>query len=945
MNGTPTQMSSTDLGQHWMAWLALRHFLPARLLRELISIAVRQATKERLSLESLFEEVSVDGPLWNECWAVRPRSTEKQQDRDLDREYYVRLVRSLVWQNEEGGLARLRDQTEDPGSLGPELLDAIVGFGSVDLSVKATYFDDLFERRASVLQGSFRCLLGAFRTARENHKVLPCNELWRGVGSSVESVPMPLRAVMVKHVADLCADADSWDRALVGYDQADEMLAQRSPVEGWADIVAAWRVHITGSRAAALAITGADRADAARLLAGALHGKSLEQDPVAMMQLSFDALVTSLRARPDDDEIEDRKLATMVAPLLLSSHDPSAALGDWLRRDYDDAHRRFWGLLRRQIALGAGIEARATKVWYARSLLDELFDVLQKNKQPRSFELAARMLVESGNADAIGRIPWREPLLAAYVDDSCIQMLIQHAGAHAGSRIERELTLIALFKEWVPHLSPSSQNCALRMWRHVAALAKEFPAQFESHLNVGGSCLEALRELAEKRPELRSQVNQEVQEAICERLRSPEEWWTSQSEACKTADAYADAFDAPSMARVIVAVLDRLKNIAPETDLWPVTRPALTFLVSTPVTEHVKTNPEIGKAIIDQILRLGMEQESEQRMVLYYLRDFDPALLEDPDVRSKLSRAGIVEHVRALARQITASSATDAIKALLLVPAISGRPGLEDAFESLKAILDSASSSQSRTGLAHAYDPLLLLLEERESIEQALPEHLDWLRSTYQELLARIPAVWQAAAKRPAVLAPWGLPRPTKAHPVVVHNWAFASLRFAEAVGSSLDVEAALWEASANAELAPHIRLARATRAGARRIEPADIEEARAADAETFYAALGRRLAQLKTATTESGADLCKVLVQQCLRFGPRDVDAAVLMEAARFGLHDHVRASGMRDYETRLQADRDRRLILGPILLDVFGEETSLLPSDLAAQWADGRLPLEVPR
>src|SRR5262249_22174259 len=148
------------------------------------------------------------------------------------------------------------------------------------------------------------------------------------------------------------------------------------------------------------------------------------------------------------------------------------------------------------------------------------------------------------------------------------------------------------------------------------------------------------------------------------------------------------------------------------------------------------------------------------------------------------------------------SGVTDAIKALLLAPWISGREGVEDALESLKSILDSAKTPHDSMALAFAYDPLLLLLELQQKIEEALPDHKEWLRTTYRGLLARIPGVWQAAATRPLLFAPHALPPPTMPNPVIIHNWAFASIRFAEALGGIEEVNAALQEASANPQLA-----------------------------------------------------------------------------------------------------------------------------------------------
>ncbi|WP_437545622.1 hypothetical protein WME97_39950 [Sorangium sp. So ce367] len=919
MNHKITRINVDQLSQHWMAWLAMRHFLPARLLREIVMIVVSQGTNGRLGLQCLFEEVFCGDTLWNECWMVRPRQLVEQREYDGERRYFMRLVRALAWQNDDDGWAQTLNKA-DVDQLYPELIDAIVRFGTADFGRHPESLERQFGPVDSVLQESFRDLLIVFKIAQRDHRTLSVDDFWRGIGASTQSLCMPLLAVVMKHVADLCADADVWDKALAGYERASDMLTEWDPEAGWEDVTSAWKACIIGSRGAALAVAHDDPATQAQLLDDALPEASLETDPLRVANLSLDAFVALSHPQIQGRKNQDRRLSIAQSPLLRDSHNFYTPMSYWLRGKHEEAGRRFWGLLRRQIALGARVDFQNTKMWYGWSIIDDLSERVEKNILPEAFQLAVRMLVESGNSGVIKRISWAAPLLKAYVNHACIKMVIDHARQHKGATIARALVVVELFKKWIPELrGPAHHDAILLMWRHIATLATEFEAEFEQRVDVGRPSLEALQELAKKRPELRSEVAPQVQQAICKRLSSPADFWDGSSKACNTASEYADAFDATSMESVISAVVNRLKNISPDVDLWPVTRAALAFLVLEPVTKHARDYPATGKSILEQILRIGLEQKTEHSMLLYYIHDFDGAMLADADVRTKLNDKGIVKHLLEEASQLGSSNAMDSIKALLFAPLVSGRDGISGALESLKRTLHSAKNEHLSYGLAFAYDAILILINFQQKIQEMFPGDEEWIRAAYHDLLACIVVVWRAAASRPLIFAPFSLPPPTQPNPVIIHNWAFASLRFAETLDQTAEVEAALREASTNMELAPHIALARATRAVARPIDNNALEEARTADPEIFYTTIGRRLAQIKASTSDP-TELCRILIEQCFRFGPKEIDAAVFLEAARLGLHGHVRASGLRDYAKRLEGDRERRLVLAPIL-DLFSD------------------------
>ncbi len=146
--------------------------------------------------------------------------------------------------------------------------------------------------------------------------------------------------------------------------------------------------------------------------------------------------------------------------------------------------------------------------------------------------------------------------------------------------------------------------------------------------------------VAGQRPELRKGVASEVTAAVLMKLQIPG-FWTGQTAALETASAYKDAFSQDQLRAIIATTLEILDHTAPETNIWPVVRPALILLVSEPVKHLAGQVPELGRRIVDTILRFGVQQESEQARVMFYLHNFDPALIRDASVADRLRDAVI----------------------------------------------------------------------------------------------------------------------------------------------------------------------------------------------------------------------------------------------------------------------------------------------------------------
>jgi hypothetical protein len=323
-------------------------------------------------------------------------------------------------------------------------------------------------------------------------------------------------------------------------------------------------------------------------------------------------------------------------------------------------------------------------------------------------------------------------------------------------------------------------------------------------------------------------------------------------------------------------------------------------------------------------MRFGIGQEGEMRRVLFYIHDFDRELLRDEQLRTQLAPA--IEAMRRGALEIANSSVCESIQALLLAPAISGRTGLLDAISGLQRVLASATAKLASPGLAFAYDPILELCSVGADVGRELGDDSGW-RARLDDLAQAIGVVWERACKDPVRLAAFAFPPPTKPNPVLVHNWAFATARFGETFGYSESLQASLDAASRVPELRNHMQLAQATQAiiGGSAVKAQDaIVHARSENREGFYTALGRWLVLAETRDDDAeGRELWMVLVSQVLRFGPRALDAAVLLGAVRRKLREHARSAGLAEYAARLRADSSLNLVLQPIVRLLQGDDT----------------------
>jgi hypothetical protein len=189
------------------------------------------------------------------------------------------------------------------------------------------------------------------------------------------------------------------------------------------------------------------------------------------------------------------------------------------------------------------------------------------------------------------------------------------------------------------------------------------------------------------------------------------------------------------------------------------------------------------------------------------------------------------------------------------------------------------------------------------------------LQSWLQPLLAQVISLWNHSKERPELFACFSLPPNNRPNLVAVHNWTYASLVFAQKLGAAGIMRAALDEAAANPALTNAISLGRSTRSLSQPDHDYNVGAILSESGQAFYDTLGRRLALLLLINEERAQELCKALLTQCFRHGPRILDAAVLLAASRLKLSEFIKTCAYANYTRKLENDRDTKLALEPLI------------------------------
>jgi len=889
---------------NWLAWAALHHFLTAPLIRELSYVIVDRMSNGAINLTQLFDETVYGNPDSLAMWLIRPLETPSPLAR------YLQLrIRTFAWQSDLGFIANFtkEESTEHHGRINPSLLDKAVALGSADFESAVNILKDMEDTE----QTSFTIIVNTFNWARESVMSSSTDEFITSLESKISSIDLPLDAVILKHFGDLCADIDAWEKAKALYEKTEQRLVNGIP-SAWHDLCLSLRAIISQSRAAAIfTLDGAK--PAADFLMGALEQSTTCNAPVLLENASFDAYVAAMKASSGLNLKlpRDHRSTLLLPPLFHKTHSIDIALNYWLAGKFSDANQQFWAVLRRQIALGSLIESRKSKFHYARSILDDIDQAKPIKNQLEAFSMALRLLVESGDRESAAKLPWSQKLVDTCVNSHCVDLTVAHAKAHSGSRLERQMVAIVLFREWCVRTNIDRTDVAISMLKYISTLALE-PSSFYSGEDIGGLSLKALQYVGQKRPELRPYIMSEVATAVSEKLHTPG-FWTGTQEALDTALSYVDVLPDDSLKKVIDSTLSLLDEIDPKAGVWVIVRPAIRLLISDPVRRFAKKTPDLESRIISLILRFGLGHESEYANVMFYLHEFDSALLREDSVQDRLKN--VVTHLRQKATEINSSNVASNILALLYAPSVSGLDGVKDALKGMRLILESAKKPHPSIALSIAYDPLLLLADRKEQIAGDILMSAKKFVSLLKPLVPLVTDLWNVAIDQPLLFTSFSIPSATIPDSTLVHNWTVASLRFAKSLNKDQQIKEAIASAETQPLLRDAIKLGRATLSLAAEYDAGDTENIRTESREAFYSSLGRRLALLQKLDDEQARDLCTVLLDQCCRFGPQELDAAVFLSAIHLGISERNRYITLSDYRKKIDNNRILQLALLPIL------------------------------
>ncbi|WP_322868304.1 hypothetical protein U7859_02300 [Bradyrhizobium ottawaense] len=891
---------------HCLAWAALRHFLSAGLLREFSHALVRVVGGDQVKLDQLFEEELIAGTDGLESWAVRPREVETPVER-----YLQSRIRYLVWEN-DGEVFYERNQPHPAEFISPANVEDAIRVGQSDL-----FALEQIAVRLKVPPGtSFETLVAAIGKAgrlRETYSERAISE----IVELCNAIDMPLAAVMTKHLGDLCVDADEWEIAAQFYQASSSRLSQEVAKE-WSKFIELLNGIVTQSIASAFRATKGP-AFAASYLAPKIRGSALSKSTLFVLNASFDSFVAeSLSAEAFQFPL-DRRASLLNEPLLLQARNSSSALEASVeasdQRGFETARERFWGLLRRQIALGSANETRGTQAHYANSVFLSLEKAFDREVLRELFIMALRLLVQSGQRDAARRIPWSERLVRAYVDEEIVTQLLSQANALEASREERLSVAVELLRGWCLKLAAEQSELAKRMLSFIAKLTASHESSSSNRRGLGGRSIVALREIAEQRPEFRATIGVDIVPAILTKL-GDKGAWTDIAEGCKAAARYLDVLAPLDARRVVVAVLDLLDRADPENAAWVIVQPAIDVLVEPSAQRLAKQDKELDARIVSTILRFGLNQETEYTRLLYYLYRFDLRSVYEEPTRRQLTE--VVKAVRTQALRITASNAIDGVCALLLASSAAGPDGVKDALKALEEALKTAFGESRRVALAfpYAYHAFNILAQRQEQIAADISIDLKELRLSLHSLLDQIVAVWSQAVRNPGIFAQFSLPPRTTPDPVIVHNWAFGSMALAQSLSEKSRVLEALdYAAKQQPLLSESIALARAVRLGPGEWEGLTPAAIGSDNARNFYSALGQRLVSLQYLDSVAREAVIDALLAQSLRLGPDGLDAAVLMVAGNQRLAGLRGTPEYQNYLKRVENNRNLRLALMPLL------------------------------
>jgi len=877
-----------------LAWIVVRHFLDAGVLRELCEVVVEHGSGGALFLSDLFEEITPNGSDVTASWFVRPRLLEGSLANHL-----AHVVTHVLWQSDEA-MSPLREGVTADEAERLRALNSAFTVSIADLGQTPIRLDE------GSIHRSLRAVVEAVNVLGEHGTAVASAEAVSAAQTVIQDRHPVLGALLVKHLGDLCADADQWHAAKALYSLALRLI-ETAPVDDWTDVTDKTRVIVRQSEAMAVwHLEGPEKSS--RLLEGLIENVSIEAAPLAVINASYDAMTARLASGDLYTYTGDRRVAALYAPLLLHSHDFGAAYSASLVGRHRDAARRFWGVLRRQTALGGTTQARFTKAHFARAILAELEETVDRHDRKEDFALVVRLLVESGEPPHAERIRWSDHLVAAYLTPSILQQIEEMIERAPGMTIGRRMVASILYRDWLKAIDADRSDLAVPMLDGLMKTATEGSHSGLRNVATGSQALKALREIGMSRPEFHILTG----DGICTVLDRVLTAWGPLpiSEALATASSFMDGSDDRLVEMIALRTIDLVDQL-PQDAFTPITRAASDLLNGRAVSKLTRQSAPFRLKRDRALIRLALNSSDEHVSLLWLLGWVDPKAVSEQLDADRIDE--IIDGVRDQAMETRSSNAASCIHGLLLAPRVVGRERVEAALGSLEQIIRSSEERRPSPALANAYDPIILLARERVRISTDADLSQQSFDATIEKLIQALCVLWHEAAKRPLIFGGFAIPPNTRPNPTLVHNWTFASLELASAAGDVARMERVMNDARRNEQLATAMATGAAARKDATDKTLFDAAAIAGEPADAFYAVLGERLTAIDGGADD--VDVTVALLNRCLLVGPRGEDAGILLLARHAGMMLDPDTPAVVSYQAKLVRDRKLRLSLSALL------------------------------
>lgn len=870
-------------------WIALRHFLPAALLRELASEVVLYVGNGEISLEDLFFETLTYDPSSLQSWSLSHRDLQHQ-----DHRYIAYLVTDLVsplqnhllWPNQSSQKEFIQRAE-----------DIIEGMRLGQASRGASRDDYRLKTPSAKLLADFIGMLGPDVDEEEAQE----KEFVETAFLAIRELRPAIAALITKHLGDLLAGSDNWSAASTLYQLASECLTLIEE-DTWGKFPQYLHDVVTQCLATATRYTKtieASKEELRSLLAGA----DFISHDVALHNASWDLLAAEIATDPDSAK-PGRLVRLVKPPLNQASYDLSSAEFAFARGEYRDALIRCRSVLQRQTALGLANKTNDTKVYFARILLGAMERESEKYDS-NAFLLAARMFIEGADHLVLRSFQWPGAITSRYVTEEAVDFAIGVSSRHAGSETERRLALVEILPQWIASV-PAERTSAVR--KAIIWLAEATTGSQEIiSAHMAARSVEALGEIAAKRPEIARLYQSHFVEAVKAILGSQSSW-QQQAKALNLASQLVDSVSTDEVLRLIESTMQLLSSIPP--DFEPLTRPAVRFLTSPAVADAGNKFPEVGMAIATAVFMQNVSDSVTGAVdSVSALGGFSADVLASLEGTPQLQNA--IDRLSEHAGRTSSSAAAASIRALLTVPTLAGRENVERTFADLAEILDTGKGSRPSLSLTPAYSALLTIAGRLTEFSDLLgPERA---KELWGSLTSQVCALWYQLADQPEILSGFAIPPLEKPAGAVIHNWTYASMLLAADLSLETEMLQAIRHAMKSDLLRDDIEVALASGASAEYSAPSAEQST-----EAFYASLGRRLVGLFEMGPAEAREECKGLLLQCLARGPRAVDAAVIVKAIDLNL-DAEHEAEAADYVRRLRGNHDLAFPMMPLLLKLF--------------------------